>query len=128
MKRWDLYLIILVLSAAGIWYFFITHDLKGGKDGAVKAYIYADEKVIAVLPLDKDVSMTVSGYGGNTCLVNITSGSLSVTQATCPDKLCVRQKSIRKNGETIVCLPARIVIEIKTSAESGMDGYDAVSQ
>ncbi len=128
MKRWDLYLIILVLSAAGIWYFFSVHDFTSGEDVAAKACIYADSEEIAVLPLDKDTTLTVNGYGGNICTVNITSGSVNVTEATCPDKLCVRQKSIRKNGETIVCLPARIVIEIKTLEETGISDYDAISE
>ena len=128
MKRWDIYLIILVLSAAGIWYFFTVHDFENGEAADARAFIYADSAEMAVLPLDKDTSLTVPGYGGNTCTVNITSGTVNVTAATCPDKLCVKQKSIRKNGETIVCLPARILIVIKTSEEAGISDYDAISE
>ncbi len=128
MKRWDFYLIILVLSAAGIWYLFNSHDFNGDRGKGARVHIYSDSVETAVLPLDRDTSLTVNGYGGYTCLVNITSGRVNVTEATCPDKLCVRQKSISKNGETIVCLPARIVIEIETSAERGLSDYDGISE
>ena len=33
--------------------------------------------------------------------------------ADCPDKLCVHQHAISANGETIVCLPNKVVAEVK---------------
>jgi hypothetical protein len=33
--------------------------------------------------------------------------------ADCPDKLCEKTGKISKNGETIVCLPHRVVVEIQ---------------
>ncbi|MFR7881856.1 MAG: NusG domain II-containing protein [Christensenellales bacterium] len=36
----------------------------------------------------------------------------SIKSASCPDQICVRQKSISKVGETITCLPNKTVIKI----------------
>ena len=33
--------------------------------------------------------------------------------ADCPDKLCVNQHAISSNGETIVCLPNKVVVEVE---------------
>ena len=40
----------------------------------------------------------------------------------CKNQLCVEHSSISRTNQSIVCLPNRVVIEIK-----GGDGYDAVS-
>ncbi|HAG68571.1 MAG TPA: NusG domain II-containing protein, partial [Lachnospiraceae bacterium] len=81
----------------------------------------------AALPLDRETSLTVTGSEGYSCVVNITSGRADVSDATCPDRLCVHQKRISREGETIVCLPARIVIEIK-GTEAGTGLYDGISR
>lgn len=43
-------------------------------------------------------------------------------EATCPDKLCIKQGHIEKKGATIVCLPHHLVIEIKEGNEQKQDG------
>lgn len=42
-------------------------------------------------------------------------------EADCPDQLCVNQKGIRMVGETIVCLPHRVVIEVEGAEQSDLD-------
>ena len=47
-----------------------------------------------------------------------------MSDADCPDKLCVHTGTIHKTGETIVCLPHRVVVEITGTT----DTFDAVVQ
>ena len=42
-------------------------------------------------------------------------------EADCPDQLCVHQKAISKDRETIVCLPNKVVVEVKSKTESEFD-------
>lgn len=49
-------------------------------------------------------------YGYN--LLEIGDGDVRVIEASCPDKLDVKQGSISRPGEIIVCLPNRLTIEI----------------
>lgn len=51
----------------------------------------------------------------------IEGGEAKITEANCPDKLCTYQKSISKEGESIVCLPNKIVVSIRGGAESDLD-------
>lgn len=60
-------------------------------------------------------------YGCNTLLIS--DKEVRVTQADCPDKLDVKQGAIGKSGETIVCLPNKLVIKI-----SGERDMDALSE
>ena len=64
-----------------------------------------------------------TGEGYN--LVEIMDGGIRVLEADCRDQLCVHQKAISRNHESIICLPNQVVAEVE-SAESSE--YDAVAQ
>ena len=57
--------------------------------------------------------------GSNT--MEIKQGKVKMTEADCPDKLCVHQRAISKNNESIICLPNQIVLQIVSQDESGLD-------
>ena len=40
-----------------------------------------------------------------------------MTSADCPDHLCVKQKVISKEGESIICLPNKVVVTVKKRHE-----------
>ena len=44
-----------------------------------------------------------------------------MVEADCPDKLCVHQKAISKNNETIICLPNKVVVQVTSGEESEFD-------
>ena len=67
--------------------------------------------------LEEILSEEEGGYN----LLLIENGQASVTDADCPDQLCVRQRSISRNGESIICLPHRLVIRIQAGEESDLD-------
>jgi hypothetical protein len=70
--------------------------------------------------LDKDITITLqNGDGFNTLVIK--DGSASICEASCPDKLCVKQHSAKYNGETLVCLPNKTTIKIVSSVESDTD-------
>lgn len=44
--------------------------------------------------------------------VRIEPDGVYMENANCPDKLCVHQGKINKAGESIICLPNKIIVEI----------------
>lgn len=52
---------------------------------------------------------TPQGYN----ILQIQNHTATITEADCPDQICVKQKSISHTGEMIVCLPHKVVVEIK---------------
>lgn len=48
---------------------------------------------------------------GNT--VEIKDGKVSVTQADCKNQICVNHKAITEKGESIICLPNKVIAEIE---------------
>ena len=44
-----------------------------------------------------------------------------MVEASCPDKLCVNQKAVSKNNESIICLPNKVIVEVDSSENSDLD-------
>ena len=57
--------------------------------------------------------------------VRIKGGKVSVTEASCKNQVCVKHAAISAAGESIVCLPNRLVVSIEGSGEGG--GYDTIT-
>lgn len=62
--------------------------------------------------LDEDLEVKLSFGDDKYNILVIKDGKASIKSASCPDQICVRQKSISKVGETITCLPNKTVIKI----------------
>lgn len=45
--------------------------------------------------------------------VIIENGEVYMQSATCKNQICVKHKKISAKGETIICLPNRVTVEIK---------------
>lgn len=59
------------------------------------------------------------GSGLNTVLVE--PGRIRISEADCPDQICVNQGYISDSTVPIVCLPHRLMVEI-VGARSELDG------
>ena len=77
----------------------------GGSGGT--AYVYKDGKLVKTLDL-KDEPYSVD-LGTN--VIYVEHDGVSMQNASCPDKLCVKQGKIKNSSRSIVCLPNRIVVE-----------------
>ena len=64
---------------------------------------------------------TITCACGNVMKTNSTKADMK--EADCPDKLCVHQKAISAENESIVCLPNRVVVTVTNSKKEGMDGF-----
>ena len=77
------------------------------------------------LPLSSDTTIDIPGIGGTNTL-HIKNGQASIAEADCPDKLCVHQSSIRHNGESLVCLPHKVIV--KVTADVSDDDLDGIAK
>ena len=58
--------------------------------------------------------------GGSNILV-IENGEAWLSEADCPDHLCVKMGKIRYNGQTITCLPNRLTVTVEGGESNGVD-------
>lgn len=118
MKKADKILIlILLLIALGFALFFFFRAEEGGF-----ARVTVDGDVKVELPLSKDTSYRVETETGYN-VIRIQDGYAFIQEADCRDQICVEHKKIHLTGETIVCLPHKLVVEI-VGAETTQ--YDTV--
>lgn len=73
--------------------------------------VRVDGKISASYPLSIDIEADITGAGGTNRLV-IHDGEAWIESASCPDGICVRTGRISKNGQSIICLPNKVVVEI----------------
>ncbi len=84
------------------------------------AYIYQDGKELARFPLDGSAAgetFTVTGADGCENVIEITGKGVRMRSASCPDQLCVKMGWRSRPNAPIVCLPNKVVIDIKDAVE-----------
>lgn len=109
----DAIIIVSVIAAAFVFYALLPED--GGA-----AAVSVDGEAVAELPLD--VSGEYSFPKVPDMIFTVADGSVSVTESGCGDKICVRTGKISRKGEAIICVPNKVVVEIKgNQTESGVD-------
>lgn len=119
LTKKDIILIVVIVLVALLS--FGMHELVGGKGaGCVTVKVAGEITGVYSLAEDKEISIN-----GGTNLLKIHNGSADMIEADCPDKLCVNQKKISKNGESIICLPNKVVVTIDSNENSE---FDAVAQ
>lgn len=112
-KDWLLIGVIICVTALA----FFMHEFIGGK-GAGSVTIKVNGKIEGVYPLSEDKEVKING--GTNILV-IKNQQADMIEADCPDKLCVNQKPISKNKESLICLPNKVVVEVDSSENSQFD-------
>lgn len=91
-------------------------------DGGKTAEIRVDGKVTAAYSLSENRTVEIQGAGGVNLLV-IENGEVYMKDADCPDSLCVKQGKISMKGQSIICLPHKVVVEI-TGDETKSENSD----
>lgn len=113
-RTWVLIFAALVLvCAAGLLLLRLT-----GQD-AQTAEIWSDGKLYRTVNLSDDQALTVPASGGSNTVV-IEGGKVFVTEATCPDGVCIAHGAAGA-GDPIVCLPNRLIIRLTGTDEAGLD-------
>ena len=94
-------------------------------DGKI-VQVRVDGEVTAEFFLEEGRTYEIEGADGGTNLLMIQGGSAWIEEADCPDALCCKMGKIHLTGQSVVCLPHQVVVEI-VDAEPPEDGLDAVA-
>ena len=119
MKKKEAIFIVGILILALLLWLGIHHFQKGHY-GYIT--ITVDGNKLGTYSLGKDQTISI----GHTNICEIKDGQARMTEATCPDHLCMKQHAIDSKGGTIVCLPNKVVIE-GTKASAGAQSDDDLS-
>ena len=114
-------ILVAVLLVAALALFFVMRSLQARDTGTgAQAVVTVDGKEIGRYPLKKNGTFPLNG--GTNILV-VENGEAWVSEANCPDKVCMGMGKISRNGEFIACLPNRLLVVVEGAAEdSPVDG------
>ena len=104
---YDVILIAVFMLIGGLIIGFILLSSHTGKSVEVRI----DGKIQGYYSLNENRTVNISSATGENILV-IENGQAYMKDADCPDKLCVRQGPVSKDGQSIICLPHKAVVEV----------------
>ena len=116
MKKGDFLIIGIVTLLIVSSFLFILVPKKEGN--AVTVTVAG--KTVLTTSLDRDFEQEILTENGKNTLV-IKDGYADIISADCYGNDCVHQRKISKNGEMIVCLPHKMVVQITSYNESEND-------
>lgn len=80
------------------------------------AEISYNGKVVKTVSLSEELEFSVNGV-----TFSVKENSVCVVSSPCPDKICVKTGAIKRNGETIICLPEKVSVRIISDNETTAD-------
>ena len=116
LRKRDIILCIVLIAVGITCWLVMWFVLPAGNT----ADVYIDGKLVQTIDMTVDDAYEFStDRGSNTVVVE--SGKIRVSDADCPDKVCVNMGWKSRRGETITCLPHKLVIEIQGGGERDID-------
>lgn len=93
---------------------------------ASTARVFSDGTLVRTVDLNADepYEFTVTFGDGGYNVIRVEDGKIGVTDADCPDKICMRRGLVGSGAVPIVCLPHKLYIVIDSS---DTDAPDAVT-
>lgn len=115
IKKGDVVILLLAVLLAGAAFLFSICQEEGDYvhvtvNGNVTTYALAE---------DRRLELKHDGTEYNTVVIQ--NGEVFMEEASCPDQICVHHKAISKNGESIICLPNEVYVEVESSRENIID-------
>ena len=121
LKPYD-YLIILLLIVGSFLPFVLFETQAQSQTGDRYAIVRINGQEVDRYNLEEITSLEKTYYPakGQYNIVEISNGRIRVKEDNSPDQIAVKTGWIVKNGQTSICLPHKLVIEIK---QSGAEDY-----
>ena len=116
LRPWDgiIVVILILLSFAPV----VVFSLNRVSSPTQEAVLSVDGKELKTFDLSNKSQTYTYRYedkDGDYNLIEVKGNRIRIKEADCGDQICVRRGWIDQSGETIVCLPHKLVIEIKSS-------------
>lgn len=117
------FILIILLFVTGISLTLFIYWPRSSENSILE--VRQNGNILMTLPLDKNTEKTITDKDGHKNHFMIKDGTVTMTDADCHDQTCVKTRAVQIPGQTIVCLPHRLVLAIVTK-DSSAPSLDAV--
>lgn len=117
-------LFILIGLLSVLWLFFSGSLRTDSENSPKTAKIYQNGKELYAIRLDEvkeSYELEIKGENGARNIILVEKGQISVKEANCPDKICVKTGPVSKGQIPITCLPNHLVIQIEEGKAEDAD-------
>lgn len=118
MNRNDKILIAVLLAVAASFFLLYQGFIKESGNWVV---VTVDGIEYKTLSLMENTTLAIEGANGGKNHLIIEDGAVRMDEASCPDQVCVHQRPISFNGESIICLPNKVIIKVEGGKEDDVD-------
>lgn len=139
-------ILLIILVAAGLAATAALSMSRSDAGSDAKVVIESSGDVYATYPLSEDRTVIVPAPQENASslkvpddsrpaadqfdhynVVVISGGTVKVTEASCANQVCVGHSAISRSGESIVCLPNKLIVRIDSGGAEEGECYDSVT-
>lgn len=113
--------IIFILLCIGIGAVLLMISWLGSDPAGAQVIVRVEGKQVAAFSLEQDQTYEITGADGGKNQLVIEDGTARIETADCPDELCVQMGRISRSGQSIICLPHQVVVEIQGGKEAEAD-------
>ena len=118
LKKADLLLIGGLLLAIGVLLLVLYAP---GRHAGETVRVEINGEPADEFPLAVDTVRSYEDGAGGVNVVTVAKGRVFVSEANCPSQICVRHRAISRSGESIVCLPHKLVVTVVGRDANGVD-------
>lgn len=113
IKKGDIVLFLLIIVVCLLWF------LPKGESENLKAEIYLDGEIIhsvVLSELEKEKTVAVGG-----CEILLQNDGVTFKQSECDDKLCQKRGKMTRSGDSMACVPQKVVVVLKSEKTPDFD-------
>ena len=111
--------IILIVSLLMLSLVLFVTSFTGGNEN-LRAEIYVGGDIAHSIVLSEVTeSYTLTE---NNCQLLIEKDGVSFVSSECSDKLCIKKGKLKNQGDTMACVPEKVVVVIKSDSKKQIDG------
>jgi len=119
-KPWDIIIIVFLSLLSLVPFFIFSYTLaeKTQENSINVAVISVGNLEIQRVTLTDNMGMDILNIPEIDCspdAVEVNNDQIRIKGSTCPQQICVNRGYISKPGETIICLPHKMIIEIEST-------------
>lgn len=119
MKKGDIILIFCLVVIFSFSLILINKSFITTTDKYISVQVNGEEIKKITFSKEKKVYPIRTTFGIN--ILEVSEDGIRVIEANCPDKLDVKFGRIDKVGQAIICIPNRLVIQIKSRQNNDLD-------
>ncbi len=118
ITTFDVVLVALILLFSAGVIFHTRLGLNGQSSKVTKASLYHEGNLLKDVKLKKDQEFPLLD---GKMLIEVNEGRIRVRGSDCPRQICVNAGWIQYPGESVVCVPYKVLIEVKSAGPPVVD-------